>query len=72
MKEHIIPIPMYNGTLHLIDCKDTKQALMEINGADYNEEGDNTEACLFWNQTLLRRHPRSPNADAVWWPFDDA
>jgi hypothetical protein len=58
MKEHIIPIPMYNGTLHLIDCKDTKQALMEINGADYNEEGDNTEACLFWN------HEKN---SANWW-----
>ena len=57
MNKYIIPIPIYNGTLHLVDCKDTKEALMEIKGDDYSED-DDSEACLVWN------HSKNP---ANWW-----
>lgn len=57
MTKYIIPIPIYNGTLHLVDCKDTKEALMEIKGDDYNED-DDSEACLFWNHE---------SKSANWW-----
>ena len=57
MTKYIIPIPIYNGTLHLVDCKDTKEALMEIKGDDYSED-DDAEACLFWNHE---------SKSANWW-----
>lgn len=56
-KPHIIPIPIYNGTLQLVDCEDTGKALKEIHGDDYKEEGDSV-ACLFWD------HEKYPGN---WW-----
>ena len=57
MTKYVIPIPIYNGTLHLVDCKNTNEALMEIKGDDYNED-DDSEACLFWNHE---------SKSANWW-----
>jgi hypothetical protein len=59
MTKHIIPIPIYNGTLHVFDCKNSKEALKEIYGEDYDESDDGgLSACVTWD------HDKNP---ANWW-----
>lgn len=56
MNRHLIKIPIYNGILHLFDCKDSREALKEIKGEECDEE--DSVACLFWD------HSRNPGN---WW-----